>query len=134
MEIEQNSQVVKDAHKQTREARKEREYYKGLAGMYQLTYDDDTIVSKSLILLMGVYVELKSDLLQFEIKNGRTDRVKKAQSRLNILQEQIDILNKIQTNNIALKATIKRLEETNHLQWVENCELKNRLNPTSELI
>lgn len=127
MEIETQAQAVKDANKSTRDARKERDYYKGLAGMYQLTYDDDTAVSDAVITLQGIYVELQSDLLQFKVKNGNSERVEKSQKRLSLMLDSIDILSKIQTSNIALKSHLRNLERRNHLQFTEISDLKRQL-------
>lgn len=127
IELDSNVQVIKEAHKLTREARKDRDYYKGLAGMYQLTYDDDMQVHQCIMLLQGIYVELQSDLLQFKQKNGHSDRVSKSQRRLDLLHDQLDTLSKIQTSNVILKNTVRTLEAKNHLQWCEINDLKSQL-------
>lgn len=133
-ELEHQSQIIKDAHKATKEARKERDHYKGLAGMYQLTYDSDTQLMECEMILQGIYVELQSDLLQFQIKNGNNNRVKKSQARLDMMRNQIIIMSAIQTTNFILKAKLREMEKRDHLQWEEICELKNRLNPTEILL
>jgi capsule polysaccharide export protein KpsE/RkpR len=126
-ELESEKQIIKDAHKITREARKERDYYKGLAGMYQLTYDDDTAIHQAIIILQGIWVELQGDLLQFKIKNGLSDRVNKSQARLNLMGNQFKILSAIQTSNIALKANLRDAEAKIYLQHCQIKDLKNQL-------
>jgi len=126
-EVETQSGAIKEAHKLTREARKDRDHYKGLSGMYQLTYDDDTAVHAAIIILQGIYVELQSDLLQFKQKNGNSDRVEKSQKRLCLLDSQLDILAKIQTSNISLKQSLRDAETKIHLQFTEINDLKRRL-------
>lgn len=125
--MDTNKYTLKQANSAAREARKERDYYKGLSGMYQLTYDDDTAVHSALIILQGIYVELQSDLLQYKQKNGNSDRVEKSQTRINLLREQIDFLSKLQTSNISLKAHLKRLEQKNYMQYCQINDLQQQL-------
>lgn len=127
MEPDSTQSALKEAHKATRQARKELDYYKGLAGMYQLTYDDDTVIHSVIMILQGIYVELQSDLLQFKVKNGNNERVQKSQSRLSLLADQLSKLSKIQTDNVNLKATIRDLQSKNHLQFCEINDLNKRL-------
>lgn len=126
-EYEQNSHVIKEAQKATRDARKERDYYKGLAGMYQLTYEDDTAILEAEMILQGIFVELQSDLLKYKIKNGSDERVASSQKRLTLMANQLRIITHIQSNNYILKTKLREMEVKDHLQFEQIKELQHKL-------
>lgn len=121
------NQPIKDAHKQTREARAQTQYYKGLAGSYQLLYDKDTEAWKAITTIEGITYELLQELTEFAEKHGYTDRVKRSLSRLLLFDEQISTLSKIQLDSYNLRNTLRNERVEAHNLRQEIAHLKTVL-------
>lgn len=83
-------------------------YYKDLSEIWSFAYDDQTRVHTAIMILQGCIIEMHSDLIQFELKNGR-DKTKKAKDRLMVITDNLQILSKIQTDNFSLSIHNKNL-------------------------
>lgn len=77
-------------------------YYKDLAEVWHHHYDDQTYVLEAIMILQGCIVEMHSDVIQFELKNG-AKKVEKAKERLQVLQDNIQKIASVQSDNYSLK-------------------------------
>lgn len=99
-------------------------HYKNLSEVWEFSYRDQTRVSEALMILQGCIVEMHSDLIAFEQKNGNK-ATEKSKSRLVLLTEKLQILSEIQTENFNLKYHNKLyLKEITNLRQKLNIEKK----------
>lgn len=87
-------------------------HYKDLSEIWHHHYDDQTQISQSLMILQGILVEMHSDMIQFEIKNG-SDKTEKPKARLELITHHINNISRIQADNYSLKHHNKKLIERN---------------------
>lgn len=86
------------------------EKYKDLALKYQeeseayaIHYDNELAHTRALLVMSGVLVQMESELISYERKNGKTDRGKLTLERLDLLKYVYDDLNGINDRNRRMK-------------------------------
>jgi len=129
-----HQQVIRDAHKATKDARLESRYYQSLAGSYQLLYNKDTEAWKAITTIEGITYELLQELTEYAEKNGYTERVKKSLSRLMLFEANIGTLSKIQLDNFNLSNTLRNERIENGKLRQEITDLNRRLQLHTENI
>lgn len=99
-------------------------HYKDLSEMWHYAYDDQIKVSEAMMIIYGCIVEMHSDIIQFEIKNG-SEKTKKSKKRLEVIQENIQKIASVQSDNYILKLHNKRLAD-------RNFKLESKLNEINQ--
>lgn len=103
-------------------------YYKDLAEVWHHHYDDQTYVLEAIMILQGCIVEMHSDIIQFEIKSGQK-KAQKSKDRLQVLQDNIQKIASVQSDNYSLKHHNKLLIARNaYLEKIVNEIKKQELN------
>lgn len=95
-------------------------HYKNLSEVWEFSYKDQTQVAEALMILQGCLIEMHSDIISFEQKNG-SKSTQKSKDRLILLTEKIQLISSIQSDNYALKHHNKKLVMANQ-------NLANRIN------
>lgn len=95
-------------------------HYKLLSEVWEFSYRDQTQVPEALMILQGCLVEMHSDLIAFEQKNGNK-LAQKSKDRLILLTEKIQVISSVQSENYSLKFHNKKLIS-------ENEKLVNQIN------
>lgn len=85
-------------------------YFRDLSEIYQFAYNEQTIVSKSIMTLQGVFTEMYSELIKYQQKGGKNEN---AELRLKTAIEQMQILSSLQTDNYILKQNLKKVNASN---------------------
>lgn len=93
-------------------------HYKLLSEVWQFEYHDSTKISLAIMIMHGVLVEMHSEVIQFEIKHGGSEKTTKSYNRLLVLERQIEQISKVQDDFFAMRFAYKELNN-------ENLRLKN---------
>jgi len=125
--MDSNQDAIKAANAAARTAKQDVDYYKGLAGMYQLVYDSQIEVSDAIMTMKGIWVEMRSDIMKHEQSKGESEHTIRAKKRLDTLMAQFERVAKVQSDSYTLKQTVTKQEKKLHLQWTEINDLKRRL-------
>ena len=82
-------------------------HYKLLSEVWSYEYDDQARVSVAIMHLHGCLVEMHSQVIEMEIKHGKTAKIKKSEERLLFIEEQINIVSKVQDDYLRIKRNNK---------------------------
>jgi len=95
-------------------------HYKLLSEVWQFEYHDSTKISLAIMIMHGVLVEMHSEVIQFEIKHGGSEKTTKSYNRLLVLEKQLDEISRVQDDFFAMRFAFKKIAK-------ENYELKVKL-------
>lgn len=110
-------------------------HYKALSEVWEHSYKDQTQIPEALMILQGCLIEMHSDLIVFEQKNGNKS-VQKSKQRLALLTEKIQVISSIQSDNYSLKFHNKKLLKENNdlrIRLGEKIRIDNNENKLKDL-
>jgi len=93
-------------------------HYKLLSEVWSYEYDDQTRVSKAIMLLHGCLVEMHSQVIEMEMKHGKSDKLQKSEDRLMFIENQISEISRVQDDYY-------RIKRNNKSALLENERLKS---------
>jgi hypothetical protein len=108
------------------------EHYETLAIAYQTSYDswlEGAMISSQ---LKGVYVEMKSELIKYTKKTGKT--AVGANNRLQVIHKAIQEYDFLLNDKERQNEHIRRLENSIQKIWNEKDELEKQLEATNKML
>lgn len=86
---------------------KTNQYYRNLAEMYVYQRDAQLEPHKRLLLAKGVLYKMEDEMLSYQRKSGKNDKLQEANERLKILFDFIDNISSILSENTQLRILLK---------------------------
>jgi len=101
-------------------------HYKLLSEVWSYHYEDQTRVSKAIMVMHGVLVEMHSEVIQFEKKHGRSEKLAKSYDRLEVLELQLKEISTVQDDYYRIKMHSKGV-------ILENMQLREEISRLNKL-
>jgi hypothetical protein len=83
------------------------QYYKNLAEMYVFERDAQLEPHRRLLLAKGVLYKMEDEMLSYQRKSGKNDKLQEANERIKILFDFVDNISSILSDNTQLRILLK---------------------------
>lgn len=113
--------LTKEEYKQLSEG------YQALSDIYLMHYEDMLKPSQDILGLMGLIVQMQSDLYEFKIKNKDHKKIQERQSRIDFLMAIADRFSVIHDRNRQFQFSLKKMAADVSKLTKENDLLKQQL-------
>lgn len=105
----------------------EEKHYWELSEVYLATYQNNLESSFKIMQAMGVIVEMESDLIQFELSKGKTEKSIAQSLRLSILKNSIDAFSIVSERNLQFNHVMNRVNRDSESKSLKIADLENEI-------